>query len=216
MHTLAKITFTILIGIFIPFCKIQNQESRSEKEMEQKIIIDNNTKTENETNSFHIYLTQKEISFYITTSGHGSIRQLFIQPSGLIESNDKILEEIDGLVISAELGDLNSDGFPELIIFTQSAGSGSYGNVIGYSVNNGKSLSRISFPDISENPEANSGYMGHDEFLIYESTLFQKFPVYKKGDSNINPTGGFRQIQYELTEGEASRKFVIDKILDFP
>ena len=61
---------------------------------------------------------------------------------------------------------LNIDGFPEILIYTVSAGSGSYGNVIGYSVNNGKSISQIYFPELAENKEASSGYMGHDEFAI--------------------------------------------------
>jgi hypothetical protein len=84
--------------------------------------------------------------------------------------------------------------------------------VIGYSVNNGKSISQIYFPDLFDNKEASSGYMGHDEFAIIETTLVRRFPVYKDGDTNNNPTGGFRQIGYKLKDGEASRSFVIDKI----
>ena len=101
------------------------------------------------------------------------------------------------------------------MIYTISAGSGSYGNVIGYSVNNGKSISQIYFPEISENKEASSGYMGHDEFAIIETRLARRFPVYKDGDTNNNPTGGTRQIEYKLKNGEASRLFVIDKISEY-
>jgi hypothetical protein len=130
--------------------------------------------------------------------------------------NQKITKEIEGFVTNAEIEDLNSDGFPELLIYTTSAGSGSYGNVIGYSVNAGKSISDISFPQISDNPKANKGYMGHDEFAIVETTLVQRFKIYKDGDSNSNPSGNIRQIQYKLKDGEASRKFIIDKIIEYP
>ena len=122
---------------------------------------------------------------------------------------------MDGQVVDAEIEDLNSDGFPEILIYTTSAGSGSYGNVIGYSVNNGKSISQIYFPEISENKEASSGYMGHDEFAIIETTLARRFPVYKDGDTNNNPTGGTRQIDYKLKDGETSRQFVIAKISEY-
>ena len=118
-------------------------------------------------------------------------------------------------IIDAEIEDLNSDGSPEILIYTISAGSGSYGNVIGYSVNNGKSVSQIYFPEITENKEASSGYMGHDEFAIIETSLARRFPVYKDGDTNNNPTGGTRQIEYKLKDGEASRLFVINKISDY-
>ena len=36
-----------------------------------------------------------------------------------------------------------------------------------------------------------------------------------KLDSN-KPTGGYRQISYKLREGEAGRKFVVDKITEYP
>ncbi|MDX2432339.1 MAG: hypothetical protein QNK35_15485, partial [Bacteroides sp.] len=116
--------------------------------------------------------------------------------------------------VDAEIEDLNSDGFPELLIYTQSAGSGSYGDVIAYSVNNGKSVSQVYFPPISDNPEASKGYMGHDEFTIIETSLAHRFPIYKEGDTNADPTGGMRQIRYKLVDGEASRRFEIVKITD--
>jgi len=56
------------------------------------------------------------------------------------------------------------------------------------------------------------GYMGHDEFAIVETSLVRRFPIYKTGDSNSNPTGGTRQIQYKLKDGEGSRVFEIHKI----
>eukprot|EP01029_Cantina_marsupialis_P009308 TRINITY_DN21765_c0_g1_i1.p1 TRINITY_DN21765_c0_g1~~TRINITY_DN21765_c0_g1_i1.p1 ORF type:complete len:331 (-),score=42.41 TRINITY_DN21765_c0_g1_i1:343-1335(-) len=169
---------------------------------EQKIVFQKN-------------LSLQNITFEIKASGEGSIQQLSIQPEGLEIDNQKITLELEGQVTNAEIEDLNLDGFPEILIYTVSAGSGSYGNVIGYSVNNGKSISQIYFPEISENKEASSGYMGHDEFAVIETSLARRFPVYKYGDTNTNPTGGTRQIEYKLKDGEASRLFVINKISEF-
>ncbi|UQD56761.1 PliI family lysozyme inhibitor of I-type lysozyme [Flavobacterium sp. K5-23] len=165
---------------------------------------------------FNKSLSLQNIHFDISTTGEGSIQQLIIQPYGLTIDNSKISMTIDGSVTNAEIEDLNSDGFPEILIYTTSAGSGSYGNVIGYSVNNGKSISQIYFPPISENPKANKGYMGHDSFGIVETTLVQRFQTYKEGDPNVSPTGVIRQIQYKLKDGQDSRKFVVDKIVEFP
>ena len=164
---------------------------------------------------FQKTLSLQNMSFDIKVSGEGSIKQLSIQPTGLEKDNQKINLEIEGQVTDAEVEDLNSDGSPEILIYTISAGSGSYGNVIGYSVNNGKTMSPIYFPDLFENKEASLGYMGHDEFTIIETTLARRFPIYNEGDTNDNPTGGTRQIEYKLKDGEASRLFVIDKISEF-
>ena len=54
--------------------------------------------------------------------------------------------------------------------------------------------------------------MGHDEFAVVENVLARRFPVYKEGDSNANPTGGTRQIQYKLKAGEAGWVLRVDKV----
>ena len=161
-------------------------------------------------------LSLQGITFDIYATNAGSVNTLTIQPRGLEIINDSVVHEIDGSVTNAEIEDLNSDGWPEVLVYINSAGSGSYGSVIGYSVNNGKSMSGIYLPDIMDNPEASKGYMGHDEFAIVETTLVRRFQTYNEGDSNANPTGDMRQIQYKLVDGEASRLFKIDKILEFP
>lgn len=58
-------------------------------------------------------------------------------------------------------------------------------------------------------------YMGYDEKVVVENTFCQRFPIYKEGDSNANPTGGMRQIQYKLVDGENGRILKIDKVMEF-
>lgn len=160
-------------------------------------------------------LSLQNITFLVKSTNEGSLNTLMIEPEGLKITNRKVFHEIEGSVTNAEIEDLNSDGWPEVLIYITSAGSGSYGSVIGYSVNNGKSMSQIYFPDIAENDKINKGYMGHDEFSIVETSLVQRFPLYEVGDINAKPTGKIRQIQYKLIEGEASRKFKVEKKYEF-
>ena len=215
MKQLRTIFITLLGVLTIIACKNEQGKSNTEKTgIEETSSIDNPIQQEQKT-IFQKTLTLQNIAFDIKTTGEGSISELSIQPKGLEMDNQKIVLEVDGQVVNAEIEDLNSDGFPEILIYTTSAGSGSYGNVIGYSVNNGKSISQIYFPELSENKGASIGYMGHDEFAIVETSLVRRFPVYKNEDSNSNPTGGTRQIQYKLKDGEASRLFVIDKISEY-
>ena len=70
-------------------------------------------------------------------------------------------------------------------------------------------------PNIADNPKANKGYMGHDEFAIVENSFCQRFKTYNPQDTNSKPTGKTRQIQYKLRDGENSRFFVVDKIIEY-
>jgi hypothetical protein len=156
-------------------------------------------------------LSLNNISFKILVTGN----QMTITPSGLSIDNNPIVREIEGTVTNAEIGDLNSDTFPELFVYTTSEGSGSYGKAYGFSVNNGKSVSDISIPNITDDPKLSKGYMGHDDFAIVEGILAQRFRLYNEGDTNSNPTGKTRQIQYKMRDGEASRKLVVDQTIEF-
>ena len=138
---------------------------------------------------------------------------LRIQPAG-----EAVIEKkIDAPVMKAEATDLNQDGYPEIVVFTQSVGSGSYGDVIAYSSqpsqSQGKSWTEASFPELSE--KLSQGYMGHDSFAIKGNQLVREFKLYLDGDTNANPTGKTRQITYRLVDGEASRQFVVDKVVEF-
>ncbi len=142
-------------------------------------------------------------------------KKMTITPAGLKGDNKPITQTVDGYVNDAEIADLNVDGSPEIYIYTVSEGTGKFGNVIGYSVNSGKSLTQINFPDINSNKEAAEGYGGKDDFAIVENTLVRRFPVFKPGDANSSPSGGTKQIQYKLNKGEASWQLVIDRIVSY-
>ena len=128
-----------------------------ETEIEAATSTENPIQEEQKT-VFSQTLALQNISFEIESSGEGSIRQLTIQPKGLERDNQEITLEVDGQIVSAEIEDLNSDGFPEI--------------------------------------------------------LARRFPIYNADDTNSNPTGGTRQIQYKLMDGEASRMFVINNITE--
>ena len=94
------------------------------------------------------------------------------------------------------------------------AGSGA-GSLVAYAANRRKSLSEIYLPPLAEDPVASKGYMGHDEFRVVESTLVRRFPVYREGDTNAQPTGGTRQVQYKLKAGEAGWILRPDRVVQY-
>jgi len=166
--------------------------------------------------SFGSVLNLQDIGFNVSGIKKDGINTLSVSTFGLNEQDYNESFEIPGeQVINAEVEDLNSDGSPDLFVYTQSDGSGSYGKVYAFSVNNKKSMSQVYFQPTTENSSINQGYMGHDEFRVVENRLVQRFPIYKTGDSNANPTGGTRQISYKMVEGEAMRKLEIDKVAEY-
>lgn len=161
-------------------------------------------------------LNLQEVGFNVSSIRKDGKNMMSIFTFGLEESEYNESFDIEGeQVIDAEVEDLNSDGSPELFVYTQTIGSGSYGNIYVFSVNNKKSMSQVYFQPTAENDKINKGYMGHDEFSVVENSLVQRFPIYKEKDTNANPTGGTRQVSYKLIDGEASRKLVVDKVSEY-
>ena len=152
--------------------------------------------------------------FALQASAGGSINQLRIQPSGLAVDNNEIRAELDGTAYRAEIADLDHNGWPEIYVFVSSAGSGSYGSLAAYAVNNGKSITPIYLPPLEQSPEVMDGYMGHDKFSVAKNRLLRSFPIYRQDDSNAAPTGGTRQVQYRLEPGEAGWVLSLERSVD--
>jgi hypothetical protein len=148
-------------------------------------------------------LSLQGVSFHVTCANEGSINKLRIELKGLTGGDRIIDKEIDGTMTDAEVADLNVDGSPEIYVYVTSAGSGSYGALVAYAVNKGKSMSEIYLPPLEDDAKASKGYMGHDKFRVVENTLVRRFPVYRDKGSSANPTGGTRQVHYKLKAGEA-------------
>lgn len=203
--------------IFILFCSVGcNTEIKKTSGAKPAEISKATNPSPLDQINFNSVISLQDVEFTITSEEKNDTVILTIFTTGLEEEEFKETILLEGeQVTSAEVEDLNSDGSPELFIFTQTIGSGSYGNVYAYSVNNKKSMSQIYFQPTVENSKINKGYMGHDQFSLVENSLGQRFPIYKKGDINANPTGGTRQVSYKLIEGEASRQLVVDKVFEY-
>lgn len=135
---------------------------------------------------------------------------------GLTESNaSQYYDVTDYYVSCAGIYDLNGDGWPELLVSLVSYGSGEYGMLAGYSVNDGKSLSGIAYSEVAECSSISDGYMGHDFMRIEDSQFVNCFPIYKPGDPNVAPSGGLRKVTYKMVDGECGPSLVIDSVEDF-
>jgi len=167
------------------------------------------------TSGFDRTLELQGITFRVTCPNASSLNKVTITPGGLEVDNTPVEREADGTVVGAEVADLDVDGSPEIYVYVQSAGSGSYGSLIAFSANRRKSLSEIHLPPVADDPKASEGYMGHDEFAVVGLTLVQRFPLYGEGDPNARPSGKTRQLQYKLKPGEAGWVLRRDKVVEY-
>ena len=157
------------------------------------------------SSSFSKTLSLQGVTFDIKAANG----RLTVTPSGL-ERGEPFTQDIEGTVTGAEIEDLNSNGSPEVVVFT-SSGAEAYGNAYGFSALGKSSMVQLYLPDIRNNAEASQGYMGHDEFALVETSLVRRFPIYANG----SPTGKTRQIQYKMVPGENMPVFQIDKITEY-
>jgi hypothetical protein len=139
-----------------------------------------------------------------------SLSTIRISTKGFEHNYAEVFENKDP-ISDVFVADLDGNGFDEIYIITTSAGSGSYGTVLGFASNRDKSLSMINFPEIREGDENFEGYMGQDTFKIEDQKLVRVFPIYNPGDTNENPTGGRRKLVYGLYPGEAMWQLKVEK-----
>ena len=153
------------------------------------------------------------VGFRLSATSGSSLNTLVLHPVRLEVDNRPQEVELDGTAYLAELADLDSNGWPEVYVYVSSAGSGSYGSLVAYAVNQGKSATPVYLPPLP--PDIAAGYQGHDEFRVVETTLVRRFPLYKAGDTNAAPSGQTRQLQYKLRPGEAGWRLELDRTVDY-
>ncbi|TAF94606.1 MAG: hypothetical protein EAZ32_19630 [Cytophagia bacterium] len=142
-------------------------------------------------------LTFQKYRFEVITTATGAVRDLVLQVFNNQQSLITIRQKADGTIINAEVADLDRNGSPEVYLYSCTYGSGSFGKVYGFQ------FFPNSFDAIRSEPLTNAqadGYMGHDIFKIENGLLGRKFPIYRPGDANAQPTGGTRTILYELQD----------------
>jgi hypothetical protein len=155
--------------------------------------------------SYRRDLTQGTTQYRVRTNGEGSMRMLTVAVRQNGRELATLRDTLDGEVQQAALlPAATASAQSSLLVFVQSAGSGSYGQLYGY-VPNDQTLQRL--PDLPELAgPASQGYQGHDTFQVLSQEIVRTFPIYAPADANCCPTGGQRTIRYTLADRTAGWK----------
>jgi len=155
------------------------------------------------------------ISFHVTSPNKPSDNMVRIVPSGLEIDNSPIDWAVQGVVIGAQVADMNADRSPEIFVYVRGPAPEERGSIVALSANRRKSLSFIALPELAQHRGATKGYRGHDDLAVVEGTFVRRFPLFGKGGDPDAPTGKTRQLQYKLRKGEASWVLKLDKMLEY-
>ncbi len=140
-------------------------------------------------------LVNQNYAISVTVQGEENMKDLQIEVLRGGKLVTEFTESIDGQVAGSMTTDLNKNSRPEVLVFVESSGSGSYGLVYGYELSeSGKNP--LTLPPLKG--DAAEGYMGHDTFKVENGKLLRTFPIYADTDANAKPTGGTRTLTYTL------------------
>jgi hypothetical protein len=153
-----------------------------------------------------------DIDVIVSSSGVSSINTVSIRLRG---ADTRATDAADGIIYRAEIADINADGRPEVYAYVSSAGSGSYGSLFAYVIEEDMTMSPVTLPDLTDYAQASDGYMGHDEFSVVASSLVRRFPLYQAGDVNAEPSGGTRNVVYKLRKSNAQWALKPTRIDDY-
>ena len=143
---------------------------------------------------FRVNSRNKEIS-----TNTASIRPIgFESPA-----NESMNIPVRGRIANVQVDDLNSDGVADLVLFIYTDSAARHGTVWALMSDGNKSIVPCAMPDPALDGKINAGYKGGDQFSMMEGTVLQKFPIFKTGDKDSLPTGGYRVVQYRVGKAEA-------------
>lgn len=210
-----KLILIISMTIFFFSCgNVEKSPANEEPAITGEVKSDSSVSAETiPAPAVEAYLNQLEfgkIKFTIKSPQSATANAFTVVPSGLTISNDSITMDAEGIIIKSEVADLDGDNSPELLVVAQS-GPDKKGKAYIFSANKNKSMSMVSLPDFSSDPKNIKGYAGNDEFALVESRFSHRFPLYENGQ----PLNKTRQFQYKLKPGEAMKKLVLDKTIEY-
>ena len=197
-----KLLNPLLIALSLCAIFLSCKHTENKQPVQSDVIEEGNDLNEVAQHKINsVYQTRSGKSFQlIINKNERSLNDIIIVPTDFENTIDSLTINDADPVSQAFITDLNGDGFDELYVITTSAGSGSYSSIHGIASNSDKSATPVYVPEISEQDLSDGakfqGYMGHDSIYLQEGFIARKFPVYKEGDANCCPTGGYKTLSY--------------------
>lgn len=145
--------------------------------------------------------------FSITAPDTGQVREMIVKAYRGESLLTSFHVKVDGAIVGAEVTDLDKNRFPELFVYSTSDGSGSFGRVYGWQFLPDR---KADITLVNWQLAATDGYMGHDSLWAEPGILCRKYPVYRSGDTNAQPSGGYQMKRYRLQPASTAFRLVAE------
>jgi hypothetical protein len=150
------------------------------------------------------------LSFSIQSPGLDSANTITIVPKGLKLNNNTVSLSLGATVHDVLFGDIDSDSWPELIVWENAVGKAP-SIIHGFTVNNGLTLTPFNTEWLNKQNELTEGMQGNDEYQIGNNILMYRFPLFK----GSKKTGKTRQLQFSLLTTDDAKQLWFDKNIDY-
>ncbi|MBC9914742.1 hypothetical protein [Chitinophaga varians] len=150
--------------------------------------------------TFKMDTTFRDYRFSVTTRGDASLRNLFVSIGSVKDTTraDTIVEkDVKGFISGVVVADLNSDGQPEIYVFSTSAGTDLYGKVYGFAVEP-KGVVKINTAVLDS--LSGGDYKGRDSFYVQGKELVRAYPAMKEGQQDVLAKDTRKTIRYHLVK----------------
>jgi heat shock protein HslJ len=185
---------TVISFVTITYFAIKNTRSFVQAEIASSTPLQ---AIDNPSSKDYTTRTGKIITVENTHPNGESLSTITITSRDFASSSPITLEK--NMLTNVFLADLNDDGFDELYLITEAAGSGSYGDITGFASNKDMTLVPIAIADIKEDDTVAGGifegYEGHDRITFEDGVLTREFPI-SEGDT---ASGSLKTITKKIT-----------------
>lgn len=132
---------------------------------------------------------------------------LIVSSDGLSDKEKSICRSIKHKVVDdSSVADLDNDGFPELLIFLTCQTEKHEGDLIAYSVENGKTINEVIYSPLLVQQKMKHLYHGDDSFAVKNNILHQYIPV---SDDNKE---WVEDIRFKLISNNGHKQLVVDNV----
>jgi hypothetical protein len=167
------------------------EEKTENKAVEAKVVLPQPFK------SMQKLMVRPGLDFHIVNWGKGADTLgavLVLRTDTLQQENTAYNLEIEGKFVEAFNTDMDTDGNPEILIYTTLNDSVKTAELYCLEYNNGEP-SRIKFPALTI--KTSKLYRGKDNFYLHEGKLRRAFDLYEDPNPKAKPTGK-KLIEYSI------------------
>jgi hypothetical protein len=164
---------------------------------------------------FDTTLERQGVVFHVICPNDRPMPVVTITAAGRGSPGRPYTRQVSGVVLGAETADLDGDGLPEVYVYAQASGDREEASLVAVAAREGDALVEIALAPLADGAGLDRGFRGHDGLRVAGDRLNRWWPLYKAGNRDDAPAGGWRQVRYLLEARGPVWRLRPDRVTDF-